>query len=73
MAFYSTIQEGKLYIENGPTNIVAETNSANSIEIYNKIVKYSVILLKDISSELSELKKQTTSKNIFKHAFLNLC
>ena len=31
----SLIEDDKLFIENGPTNIVAETNSANSIEIYN--------------------------------------
>jgi len=37
----SLIEDDKLFIENGPTNIIAEAFSSEKKEIYNLICEYS--------------------------------
>ena len=50
----SLIEDGKLYIENGPTNIIAEAFSLDKKEIYNLICEYSSKYLKDLSLEIDK-------------------
>lgn len=61
----SLIENDKLFMENGPTNIIAEAFSSKKIEIYNFICEYSSKFLKDLSFEIETLKKPTSKKNIF--------
>jgi len=61
----SLIEDDKLFIENGPTNIIAEAFSSEKIEIYNLICEYSSKFLKDLSLEIRTLKKPTSHKNEF--------
>ena len=61
----SLIEDDKLFIENGPTNIIAEAFSSEKKEIYNLICKYSSKFLKDLSLEIETLKKPTSQKNKF--------
>ncbi len=61
----SLIEDDKLFIENGPTNIIAEAFSSEKIEIYNLICEYSSKFLKDLSLEIEMLKKPTSQENIF--------
>ena len=61
----SLIEDDKLFIENGPTNIIAEAFSSEKIEIYNLICEYSSKFLKDLSLEIETLKKPTSQKNKF--------
>ena len=59
----SLIEDDKLFIENGPTNIIAEAFSLEKKEIYNLICEYSSRFLKDLSLEIEKLKKPTSQKN----------
>ena len=61
----SLIESDKLFIENGPTNIIAEAFSSEKMEIYDLICKYSSKFLKDLSLEIETLKKPTSQKNKF--------
>ena len=61
----SLIEDDKLFIENGPTNIIAEAFSSEKKEIYNLICEYSSKFLKDLSLEIETLKKPTSQKNKF--------
>ena len=61
----SLIEDDKLFIENGPTNIIAEAFSSEKKEIYNLICEYSSKFLKDLSLEIENLKKPTSQKNKF--------
>ena len=61
----SLIEDDKLFIENGPTNIIAEAFSSEKKEIYNLICEYSSKFLKDLSLEIEKLKKPTSQKNKF--------
>ena len=61
----SLIEDDKLFIENGPTNIIAEAFSSEKMEIYDLICEYSSKFLKDLSLEIETLKKPTSQKNIF--------
>ena len=61
----SLIEDDKLFIENCPTNIIAEAFSSEKIEIYNLICEYSSKFLKDLSLEIETLKKPTSQKNKF--------
>ena len=67
----SIIKDGKLFIENGPTNIIAEAFSIEKKAIYNLICEYSSKFLKDISQEIETLKKPTSEKNKFKSEIAN--
>ena len=49
----SLIEDDKLFIENGPTNIIAEAFSSEKKEIYNLICEYSSKFLKDLSLEIA--------------------
>ncbi len=66
----SIIENNKLYIENGPTNIIAEVFSSEKKEIYNFICEYSSKFLKDLSLEIETLKRPT-DKNCFKSEIAN--
>ena len=48
----SLIEDDKLFIENGPTNIIAEAFSSEKKEIYDLICEYSSKFLKDLSLSL---------------------
>ena len=61
----SLIEDDKLFIENGPTNIIAEVFSSEKKEIYDLICEYSSKFLKDLSLEIETLKKPTYQKNTF--------
>jgi len=61
----SLIEDDKLFIENGPTNIIAEVFSSEKKEIYDLICEYSSKFLKDLSLEIETLKKPTSQKNKF--------
>ena len=61
----SLIEDDKLFIENGPTNIIAEAFSSEKKEIYNLICEYSSRFLKDLTIEIEKLKKPTSQKNKF--------
>ena len=61
----SLIEDDKLFIENGPTNIIAEAFSSEKMEIYDLICEYSSKFLKDLSLEIETLKKPTSQKNKF--------
>ena len=61
----SLIEDDKLFIENGPTNIIAEVFSSEKKEIYDLICEYSSKFLKDLSLEIETLKKPTSQKNEF--------
>ena len=61
----SLIEDDKLFIENGPTNIIAEAFSLEKIKIYNLICEYSSKFLKDLSLEIRTLKKPTSYENEF--------
>ena len=67
----SIVEDDKLFIENGPTNIVAEVFSSEKKEIYNLICEYSSKFLKDLSLEIEALKKPTSEKNCFKSEIAN--
>ena len=51
----SLIEDDKLFIENGPTNIIAEVFSSEKKEVYDLICEYSSKFLKEISISLSLL------------------
>ena len=59
----SLIEDDKLFIENGPTNIIAEAFSSERIEIYDLICEYSSKFLKDLSLEIETLKKPTSENS----------
>ena len=67
----SLIEDGKLYIENGPTNIIAEAFSLDKKEIYNLICEYSSKYLKDLSLEIDNLKRPTSENKKFKSEIAN--
>ena len=61
----SIIEDNKLFIENGPTNILAEAFSLEKKDIYNLICEYSSKFLEDLSLEIEILKKPTYENNRF--------
>ena len=67
----SIIEDDKLFIENGPTNIVAEAFSLDKKEIYTFISECSSKFLKDLSLEIEMLKKPTHEKNNFTSEIAN--
>ena len=67
----SIIEDGKLFLENGPTNIIAEAFSLEKKEIYNFICECSSKFLKDLSLEIETLKKPTSAKNNYKSEIAN--
>ncbi len=63
---FSKIIEERLYLEYGPTNLVVEAFHKDNQKIYKYITKNIDQMLRELSLELSKLKKKTKKNTHFK-------